>query len=368
MPSSKKKTPQSKKPVTKPRGGNIKKKKVEDKAWKSSIKVDIKGTPDNSRSGTPNSHDNVGTSRSNSMTSRDFIRQVLEFDKASESEPESGDSEYDEEVTGSADNDLKKALEASMKAENSCGDDTPGVSDNEDVVIGDTTVSVNDVDSIISDSNHSSIPMEADCSVYAPMPEFLPDDMPELTLPPSSDDLFVTDKYIIKAVQIYEFLRIHSQIIRLSPFLFEEFLASLGLGCEFEYNVLLHEIHSSLIKTLLREEDNNQTSYGPADVKDSMNSLLFFNDALSYPHIIHEYLRSETKKEFKIALEAISHPEYPRMDLEKKLTVLDTLCNMILSSNSIREELSAEGFIKYDDHCRVCQRYVPGPIASFILK
>ena len=229
MPSSKKKTPQSKKPVTKPRGGNIKRKKVEDKAWKSSIKVDIKGTPDNSRSGTPNSHDNVGTSRSNSMTSRDFIRQVLEFDKASESEPESGDSEYDEEVTGSADNDLKKALEASMKAENSCGDDTPSVSDNEDVVIGDTTVSVNDVDSIISDSNHSSIPMEADCSVYAPMPEFLPDDMPELTLPPSSDDLFVTDKYIIKAVQIYEFLRIYRQIIRLSPFLFEEFLASLGL-------------------------------------------------------------------------------------------------------------------------------------------
>lgn len=357
MPSSKKKTPQGKKHASKPRGSTIKKKKVEDKAWKSSVKVDVKGTPENSRSGTPNSHDNVNTSRSNSMTSRDFIRQVLEFDKASESELESGASEDDEEVTGSTDADLKKALQASLKNQvNNSGDDnTPGISDSEDVAVGD---GMNDIESIISDSNHSSIAIETDLSVYAPMPEFMPDNLPSLTLPPSSDDLLVSDKYIIKAVEIYEFLRIQSQVIRLSPFLFEEFLGSLGLGCDFEYNVLLHEIHCSLIKTILREEDNNQTSYGPVDVKDSMNSLLFFNDALTYPHIIHEYLRSEHKSEFKTALTAISDPEYPRMNLDNKLTVLGTLCNLILTSNSIREDLSAEGFIKYDDHCRVCQRYV----------
>lgn len=358
MPQVKKKTPQAKNPPTKARTSTVKKKKVEDKAWKASVKVDLKGTPDDSRSATPNSGDNDGKPRNSSMTSRDFIRQVLEFDKASESELESGDS--DEEPTGSSDTDLKRALKASMTADanNSEDDDIDSEPDIE-ATPDENTI---EIESMVSDSNHSSIAMgaamEEQLSVYAPMPEFIPDDMANLSLPVSSNDLIIPSQYVIKAVGIYEFLRVYGQIIRLSPFLFEEFLASLGSNETFEYNVLLHEVHSSLIKTLLREEDNNQTSYGPADLKDSMNTVFYFNDALTYPHLIREYLRSDGDKEFKTALLAVSDPDYPKLSLEKKLTVLDTLCNLILTSNSIREELSADGFIKYDDHCRVCQRYV----------
>lgn len=356
MPPTKKKNSQPKKPPKKPRSSATKKKKAEDKPWTSSIKFEIKGTPENSRSNTP-SHD--GKSRSGTMTSRDFIRQVLEFDKASESELDS--DEGDDDMDNSSDIELKIAINDSLAdSKQLAASDDAGLSDSDtedDSTLNDTTASA-DIDMEATNDSNASFP-SADplsFSVYAPMPEFQPDDVPPLDLPPSSDDLLVEKGHVLKAAGIYEVLRIYSQIIRLSPFIFEEFLAAIASTTSFEYNPLLHEVHSCLMKTLLREEDNNQTSYGPVDLKDSMNSVFFFNDAMTYPYVIREYLRSDVDKEFRIALELISDPDYPNVTVDKKLSVLETLCNLILSSNSIREELSADGFIKYEDHCRVCQK------------
>ncbi|XP_067930449.1 uncharacterized protein [Watersipora subatra] len=374
MPPKKKKRTQPKKVVKKPRGSSTKKKKAEDKPWKSSLKFESRETPDGSRSNTPSCYDNNGKSRNSSMTSRDFIRQVLEYDKASESDLESEECEDDDQ---SSDIELKMAIKDSLSNE----ENTIGVnvdqysdSDNDDSILNDDSVLTNGektvsndvgVDGDLDSTHDSSANFSQDAatseplsssSVYAPMPEFLPDDMPTLKLPPSSDDLLIAKEYVLRAAGVYEILRVYGQILRLSPFIFEEFIASMTDVLEFEYNPLIHEVHSCLIKTLLREEDNNQTSFGPVDLKDSMNSLFFFNDAMTYPHVIREYLRSDSDKEFQLALGYISEPDYLNGAVEKKLNVLEVLCNLILSSNSIREELSADGFIKYEDHCRVCQK------------
>ena len=298
------------------------------------------------------------------MTSRDFIRQVLEFDRASDSE--SGSEDF---VSENSDNELQEAIEKSLEGPvNDESDDSQGntgVSDDEDEASMDETISEHsrnetEFESFVGDSNMSfpSGVMTAEQivqSVYAPMPEFIPDDMPALPLPVSSNDLLIERKHVLRAAGIYEILRLYKQIVRLSPFIFEDFVASL---VSTEHNVLLHEIHSCLIRTLLREEDNNQTSFGPSDLKDSMNSLFYFNDAMTYPHVMLEYLRSDDISEFKMALEAVSDAEYPIVSLEKKLTVLEVLCNLFLTTNSLREDLSSDGFIKYDDHCRTCQKCV----------
>lgn len=365
MPTSKRKGGSTLNSAKKSRLGSSKKIKNgdPDRAWKTSCKVDVRESPGNSRSSTPQSTDvsesisSAGKGRTSSMTSRDFIRQVLEFDKAPDSESESVDSEGTD-----SEDELKKAIKdslASAKAKGLCStDDSDQSSDND---VGSLPDSDLDLESAVDDSNMSFPTGEITAeqmvqSIYAPMPEFIPDNMPRLELPESSDDLLISKQYVLEAAEIYEILRVYRQIIRLSPFLFEDFVAALQSD---EHNVLLHEVHSCLIKTLLREEDNNQTSFGPSDLKDSMNSLFFFNDAMTYPHVIQEYFKSDVnEKEFAVALKAISDSDYPTTDIDKKLTVLRTLCNIFLTSNSVREDLSADGFIKYDDHCRNCQKYV----------
>lgn len=376
MPPAKKKKPAPKKPVKKTRTSSVKKKRVTDKAWSTSIKVEIKGTPEDSRASTPACVDNDTKSRNSSMTSRDFIRQVLEFDRASESdldseEDEDDDHEDDEGGGRSSDAELKIAIKDSLAGINGSQIDSDMTSlDGSD--LGEPVAARDNNSPVVpvlgadhdTDSNTSFSTSVTDGifqSVYAPMPETIPTDMPQLTLPLSSDDLIIEKGYILRAAGVYEVLRVYSQILRLSPFIFEEFLAAIGGSDTFEYNPLLHEVHSCLIKTLLREEDNNQTSFGPVDLKDSMNSSLFFNDAMTYSHVIREYLRSDADKEFSTAFAIASESEYPNISLDKKITLLEILCNLFLASNSIREELSAGGFINYDDHCRSCQKYVQFP-------
>lgn len=373
MPPAKRKAPAAKKSAKKKGASAVKRIKKSDKAWKSSYKVENGGTPGDSRSSTPASFDHLGSERkpkgrTSTLTSRDFIRQVLEYDKASDSDDDSvvisDDGEDDDSYDSEA--DVKKAIKQSLKksyggdskdsSRNASDAEDGSLDDNES--ISDSMTNDMEAESMISDSN-MSFPTGAMTteqmmqSVYAPMPEFIPEDMPNLPLPESSDDLMLSKEYVLRAIAIYEIFRMYRHIIRLSPFLFEDFAAS--LVCK-DHNILLQEVHGCLIKTLLREEDNNQTSFGPPDLKDSINSLFYFNDAMTYVHVIKEYLGSDSDPEFRKALEAIIDPDYPLATLDKKLTVLETMCNLFLTTNSVREDLSADGLIKYDDHCRVCQK------------
>lgn len=80
-----------------------------------------------------------------------------------------------------------------------------------------------------------------------PVPVWMDTDakVEELEIPRSSDDLLLGRDLLIEAVAIYEPLRRFSNLVRLSPFRFEDFCAALNSE---EQSALLAEIHIQLLK------------------------------------------------------------------------------------------------------------------------
>jgi len=184
----------------------------------------------------------------------------------------------------------------------------------------------------------------------------IPDDIeiPTLTLPPSSTDLLLPSKFIMPCLGIYEILRHFRTIVRLSPFSYEDFCACL-LG-EEQCN-LYTEIHVMLMKAILREEDSNSTTFGPSDIKDSINVSFFFNDAMTWAEVARIYLESDKNSEdYTDAIAVLEKPDFPFVGVENKIKVLQTLTDMFLTTNKVREEILNEGNIHYDDHCRACHK------------
>ena len=69
--------------------------------------------------------------------------------------------------------------------------------------------------------------------------------LPELKLPKSSQDLLIQNENILDCISVYETLRRFRNILRLSPFLFEDFCACLSTN---ENSSLFSEVHLSLIR------------------------------------------------------------------------------------------------------------------------
>lgn len=209
----------------------------------------------------------------------------------------------------------------------------------------------------ISDDSGGSETPRKKLSVAYPLepeePEVDESEIPPLALPPSSDDLLISSEYVMDAVGVYEVLRHYRTILRLSPFRFEDLAAALASE---EQCSLLYEIHAALLRALLKEEDSNNTVFGPSDLKDSINSSFYFIDGMTYPELVRAYLASDKTWEYKAALPALSHVDFPFKDVRRKLTVLQTLTDLFLRSNPVREDLMNEGRIQYDDHCRACHK------------
>ena len=189
---------------------------------------------------------------------------------------------------------------------------------------------------------------------FTPVPFWLQDyaEIPELELPKSSDDLCIDRRLALQAVSIYEVLRQFRAIIRLSPFRLEDFC--LAVYSEEQSN-LLSEIHIALLKSLLREEEKDQTQYGPLDQKDSMNVFLYFVDSITWPENLKFYLSSDPVCH-KDALELFSNVEYPFCGVEEKLKMLQHLTDQLLVTSAVREDLMNEGSLPLEDYCRVCHK------------
>ncbi|XP_050664238.1 nucleosome-remodeling factor subunit NURF301 isoform X2 [Leptidea sinapis] len=176
--------------------------------------------------------------------------------------------------------------------------------------------------------------------------------IPYLELPPSSDDLIMPQNLVLQVVGIYEVLRHFRHLVRLSPFRLEDLCAA--LSCE-DQSSLLTEVHIMLLKALLREEDAQQTHFGPLDHKDSVNITLFLLDAMTWPEILRVYVDSDKMFGQNVS-RILNSCEYPFTSVEDRLTVLQFLCNQFLITNPVRDDLISEAPIHYDDHCRVCHR------------
>ncbi|XP_073800557.1 nucleosome-remodeling factor subunit BPTF isoform X13 [Danio rerio] len=184
-----------------------------------------------------------------------------------------------------------------------------------------------------------------------PSPILEQKEIPLLELPNSSEDLLLPNEQLLNALAIYEVLRSFCTVLRLSPFRFEDFCAAL-VGQE--QCTLMAETHICLLKAILREEDTSNTTFGPADLKDSVNSTLYFIDGMTWPEVVRSYCESDP--EYHHVLPDLEGEDYPFSPLESKIKVLQFLVDQFLTTNLAREELMSEGVIQYDDHCRVCHR------------
>lgn len=164
-------------------------------------------------------------------------------------------------------------------------------------------------------------------------------DIPVLDLPKSSDDLLIPKELVMQALSIYEVLRHFRTLVRLSPFRFEDFCAVLMFE---DQSYLLAEIHIMLLKAILREEDAQQTHFGPLDQKDSVNVILFFIDAMTWPEVLRAYVESDRNFDADV-LRILNSCEYPFTDVDNRLKVLQFLTDMFLVTNPVREDLIHEG-------------------------
>lgn len=211
----------------------------------------------------------------------------------------------------------------------------------------------NDSDSDFSLSSFSNVGLSQTRSV-TPEPVWLKADIeiPPLELPKTSDDLLVPQQYVLRALGIYEVLRRYRNLVRLSPFRVEDYCAA--LSCD-EQSALLTEIHIALIKAILREEDSQQTHFGPLDQKDSINISLYLLDTITWPEVLRIYVESDPGFSREV-LTILSTKEYPYSGIEDRLTILQFLADQFLTTTFVRDDMIQEGPIHYDDHCRVCHR------------
>ncbi|XP_052615610.1 nucleosome-remodeling factor subunit BPTF isoform X9 [Peromyscus californicus insignis] len=203
-----------------------------------------------------------------------------------------------------------------------------------------------------SHSTYSSTPGRRKPRVHRPRSPILEEkDIPPLEFPKSSEDLMVPNEHIMNVIAIYEVVRNFGSVLRLSPFCFEDFCAAL---VSQEQCTLMAEMHVALLKAVLREEDTSNTTFGPADLKDSVNSTLYFIDGMTWPEVLRVYCESD--KEYHHVLPYQEAEDYPYGPVENKIKVLQFLVDQFLTTNIAREELMSEGVIQYDDHCRVCHK------------
>ncbi|XP_045474832.1 nucleosome-remodeling factor subunit NURF301 isoform X2 [Harmonia axyridis] len=177
-------------------------------------------------------------------------------------------------------------------------------------------------------------------------------ELPQLVLPKSSDDLLIPKDKVMTALSVYEVLRHFRNLVRLSPFRFEDFCSA--LVCE-DQSSLLSEIHIMLLKALLREEDSQQTHFGPLDQKDSVNVSLFLIDYITYPEVLRAYVESDKTFDQNV-LSILTNTDYPYTTLDDRLKILQFLTDQFLTTNPVRDDLLSEVPMHYDDHCRVCHK------------
>lgn len=198
--------------------------------------------------------------------------------------------------------------------------------------------------------NFDSIPPSP---ARTPIP--LPDDesLPELLLPESCTDLLLEIDDVPSCLEVYEILWKFKTILRCSPFRLEDFCMALNVS---ENSMLLSEVHITLFKAIMREEDSTNTTFGPQDAKDSINICFFFNDSITWCETVRSYLNSRNDVPSE-AVEILGKQHYSLTTVKERLVVLKSLVDIFLATNAVRNEISkAPEDIRHEEHCRLCYK------------
>jgi len=181
----------------------------------------------------------------------------------------------------------------------------------------------------------------------------------ELVLPPSCNDLMVDTEHSLLAAGAYEGLRCFLVPLRLSPFRFEDFCAAVNSD---ENSNLLDEIHMSLLRVLLRADEAAGTVFA-SEAKDSVAVALFCGmfDSLCWYESIRLYLASfpcsSALSTIVVTLGQCS--QYTELTVHNRLTLLQTLVDLFLLTDSARDFMATFGSeIYHEDQCRYCHKLV----------
>ena len=189
------------------------------------------------------------------------------------------------------------------------------------------------------------------------------ENVPELKLPKSSEDLLIDANLAFQAAGIYEILRHYYLLLRLSLFRFEDFCAALASE---EQSNLLSEVHIALLKAIIRAEEKDNTNFGPMDHKDSINALFFFMDTITWPDAMRQYLSADTVINAEPLAILTEYPEYPvvktqinsenKSYIQARIQLLNFLADQFLTTSAVRDDIVNEGALATEDHCRICFR------------
>jgi nucleosome-remodeling factor subunit BPTF len=182
----------------------------------------------------------------------------------------------------------------------------------------------------------------------------------ELKLPPSCDDLMVSNEHVLQAAGIYEILRHFSQPLRLSPFRFEDFCAALS---QPESSRLLDEVHIALLRTVIRADEGLGSMFSSTDCKDSVTVMMFcgVSDLIAWFEMCHLYLNCLPSSDNLQAVRKIfdCRSSYDVMNVSERLMILQVLADLFLATELAREFLLSSNLeVEHESHCRSCHRLI----------
>lgn len=105
---------------------------------------------------------------------------------------------------------------------------------------------------------------------------------------------------------------------------------------------------------MIREDEANGASFGPNECKDSIQSLLFFADNMTWAECLRTYVESDPT--WIDIYKVLTSVEYPFCGADTRITILSWLVDVFMVSNSVRDLLTREGHIQHEDYCRSCNR------------
>ncbi|VDK42531.1 unnamed protein product [Anisakis simplex] len=202
----------------------------------------------------------------------------------------------------------------------------------------------------------STISLHSEVVPTCPWIEVPADRIAKLELPESSNDLLIEPSLLFDALEVYETCRSYYRSVHISPFLFEDFCAALRSD---EQSNLLAEMHISLLKLALKDDEEEQIVLSVQDTNNSFNILLQLIEPMTYAEVLRQYVESDPVRFPKHVIEALNG-NYPFTGVRPRLTVLSWLCDRFLQSREYKNIVRNEGRLSSDEHCRECGK--PGDV------
>ncbi|XP_050368093.1 DDT domain-containing protein PTM-like [Argentina anserina] len=177
--------------------------------------------------------------------------------------------------------------------------------------------------------------------------------LPPPELPPSSGTIGVPERCVSCLFSVYGFMRSFSICLFLNPFSLDDFVGSLNYCGP---NTLFDAIHVALLRALRRHLETISSEGSEVAQKCLRCTDWSLLDTLTWPVYLVQYLTIMgyvQGPEWKGFYDEVLDKEYYLLSVDRKLMILQIICDDVLDSRDIRAELDireeSEVGIDYDD-------------------